>query len=169
MSKMRVLAKVIAKFHPAQGLAVVRKREWSRPETLETSLGFAVLSSARQQRVVHYYRAPLTSRGYLDICRDHDRRGRPRRKLPRRRPLGLGPQRRRRGTRPTTSSVDSATECRCASRLCRRKSPRPCTSLIVSGRSLNVRRSHRRRPPTAQPARPLVRRGEGLLRRNGRP
>ena len=74
---------------------------------------------------------------------DHDRRSRPRHKLPRCRPLGLVLQRRRRGTRPTTSSVDSTAVRRRASRLCRRRSPRPCTSLIAP--RLGLRRSETQR------------------------
>ena len=77
------------------------------------------------------------------LFHDHDRHYRPRRKLPRRRPLGLIPQRRRRGTRPTTSSVDSTAVRRRASRLCRRRSPRPCTSLIAP--RLGLRRSETQR------------------------
>ena len=79
----------------------------------------------------------------------------PLRKLPRRRPPGLGPQRRRRGTRPMTSSVDSAAVRRHASRLCRRRSPRPCTSLIAPCRSLRRSETQRFRSAEALVAKPF--------------
>ena len=90
---------------------------------------------------------------------DHGRRPRPRRKLPCCRPLGLGlgPQHRRwrRGTRPTTSSIDSAAVRRHTSRLCHRRSPQPCTLLITPRRSLRRSKMHRFRSVEAPVAKPL--------------
>ena len=116
-----------------------------RPLLCTPTKGRALLRSASH----------LGAKGYLDICRDDDRRGRPRRKLPRCRPLGLGPQRRHRGTCTKASSVDSIAVSRHALRLCRRRSPRPCTSLIAPRRSLRQSETKRFRSFEALVTKPL--------------